>query len=125
MSDIIGGLVGAWPLEECPFARTGRVLLVTAHPDDETIFFSPTLNALQRAGTRVSILCLSTGNADGLGMMRRREIQAAGKALKVADVYVRDSPCLQDGKTNRWEPEVVSSFVRDHCRKFPVNAVSY
>ena len=40
-----------------------QVLILTAHPDDECMFFGPTITAL-RSGlskTRVHVLCLSTG----------------------------------------------------------------
>lgn len=36
-------------------------LLVIAHPDDESMFFAPTLLELLRAGEQVHVLCLSTG----------------------------------------------------------------
>jgi N-acetylglucosaminylphosphatidylinositol deacetylase len=40
-----------------------RILLLIAHPDDEAMFFSPTLLALTRPelGNHVKILCLSSG----------------------------------------------------------------
>lgn len=37
-----------------------RVLIVIAHPDDETMFFTPTILGLRKRNT-VKILCLSTG----------------------------------------------------------------
>lgn len=41
----------------------GPVLLITAHPDDECMFFSPVLLALTRtAPQNVYLLCLSEGN---------------------------------------------------------------
>lgn len=39
----------------------GRVLLVTAHPDDETVFFAPTVTALHSSGHEIYLLCLTTG----------------------------------------------------------------
>jgi hypothetical protein len=36
-------------------------LLLTAHPDDEVMFFSPTILGLQGLGWRVKGLCLSAG----------------------------------------------------------------
>ena len=36
------------------------VLVITAHPDDECMFFSPTILNLQQCST-VHLLCLSTG----------------------------------------------------------------
>ena len=43
--------------------HTGRVLFVTAHPDDECMFFAPTILSLTRSGQYdVFLLCLSSGN---------------------------------------------------------------
>lgn len=39
----------------------GRTLLVTAHPDDEAMFFAPTVLALGRLGHRLRLLCFSAG----------------------------------------------------------------
>lgn len=39
-----------------------RVLLVTAHPDDECMFFGPTLVNIIREGIDVYLLCLSNGS---------------------------------------------------------------
>jgi N-acetylglucosaminylphosphatidylinositol deacetylase len=43
--------------------KNKRVCLLIAHPDDEAMFFSPTVLALTRPenGNHVKILCLSTG----------------------------------------------------------------
>lgn len=44
--------------------HTGRVLFVTAHPDDECMFFAPTILTLTRCGLYdVFLLCLSSGNS--------------------------------------------------------------
>eukprot|EP01048_Picozoa_sp_COSAG05_P013051 COSAG05_NODE_1354_length_5108_cov_24.726692_2_plen_102_part_00 len=60
--------------------QTFRILLVTAHPDDETMFFGPMLLSRQ-PGQKIFIYCLSTGNADGLGETRKKELMAATAAL--------------------------------------------
>lgn len=46
-----------------PIFRNKRICLLIAHPDDEAMFFSPTLLALtdKNSGNHVKILCLSTG----------------------------------------------------------------
>jgi hypothetical protein len=41
-----------------------RVLVVTAHPDDECMFFGPTIVELLESGALVYILCFSTGLND-------------------------------------------------------------
>jgi N-acetylglucosaminylphosphatidylinositol deacetylase len=46
-----------------PVLKNKRICLLIAHPDDEAMFFSPTVLALTRPdmGNHVKILCLSTG----------------------------------------------------------------
>ena len=39
----------------------GRVLLITAHPDDECMFFAPIIITLTQANVEVVLLCLSEG----------------------------------------------------------------
>lgn len=43
------------------YAWRGPVGVVIAHPDDESMFFAPTLTALKRRGQRAAVLCLSSG----------------------------------------------------------------
>ncbi|KAH9941593.1 LmbE-like protein [Epithele typhae] len=64
-----------------------NVLLLTAHPDDECMFFAPTLLALLAAQPppQVFSLCLSVGNADGLGATRREELERSLDVLGIED----------------------------------------
>lgn len=41
--------------------QASQALLVIAHPDDETMFFTPTIHELGRQGGNVTVLCLSNG----------------------------------------------------------------
>ena len=43
--------------------KVSRALFVIAHPDDETMFFSPIILALLAESCRVFVLCLSTGGS--------------------------------------------------------------
>ena len=53
------------------------VLLVTAHPDDEAMFFAPTmLFYASHPNVRTHILCLSNGDADGKGQEREQELRS-------------------------------------------------
>ena len=72
--------------------KSTHILLLTAHPDDECMFFAPTVLGLATAvpGTSslesppdIFSLCLSVGNADGLGNIRRDEL---GRSLDVLGV---------------------------------------
>jgi N-acetylglucosaminylphosphatidylinositol deacetylase len=73
---------------------TSRVLLLTAHPDDECLFFAPTVSSLQALAPRDGLtaehlkvelysLCLSVGNADGLGETRREELSRSLDVLGI------------------------------------------
>jgi N-acetylglucosaminylphosphatidylinositol deacetylase len=67
-----------------PFSRQPRsVLIVTAHPDDEVMFFAPTILALVGLGVQVHALCLSIGDADNQGKIRRQELSDSYALLGV------------------------------------------
>lgn len=77
--------------------RGKRICLLIAHPDDEAMFFAPTVIALTRPELQnhVKILCLSSGDAAGLGETRKRELTKSGLVLglrKAEDVFVVDNP---------------------------------
>jgi N-acetylglucosaminylphosphatidylinositol deacetylase len=98
-----------------PKLRNKRICLLIAHPDDEAMFFAPTLLALTepKLGNHVKILCLSSGmltplcfrealrlrigqgNADGLGETRKKELVKSAMTLglrKEDDVFIIESP---------------------------------
>lgn len=53
------------------------VLFVVAHPDDESMFFTPMISQITKDPRySVFLLCLSTGNADGLGNRRLFEVHS-------------------------------------------------
>lgn len=65
-----------------------HILLLTAHPDDECMFFAPTLlalleNAAHGNEPKLYSLCLSVGDADGLGDVRRHELERSLDILGV------------------------------------------
>lgn len=95
----------------CPLGRS--VLVVVAHPDDESMFFSPSVLAFRKMGYTVRVLCLSTGNAYGLGRQRREELVAACKVLGVGagHVIIVDRPDLQDGCRESWREGHVADEV--------------
>ncbi|KIJ61589.1 hypothetical protein HYDPIDRAFT_137542 [Hydnomerulius pinastri MD-312] len=96
-------------------ANASRVLLLTAHPDDECFFFAPTILALQQHASQPDIysLCLSVGDADGLGQVRKEELS---RSLDVMGIehdkrWVVDHPLLQDNMTLRWDASVIADII--------------
>lgn len=60
-----------------------HVLFLTAHPDDECLFFAPTILGLNSSETSLYALSLSIGNADGLGAVRREEYHKSYDVLGI------------------------------------------
>lgn len=135
-----------------------RVLLVTAHPDDESLFFAPTVISLLShkqhisnlenvaQGAEVYFLCLSAGDADGLGQIRKQELVHSldvfgideDKRWIVDNPYVK-SPCnllntyinhifagrnLKDNITITWDPQVIADVVKPYIVSHEINVVS-
>ncbi|CAJ2506791.1 Uu.00g079770.m01.CDS01 [Anthostomella pinea] len=99
-----------------PTLRNKRICLLIAHPDDEAMFFAPTVLALTRpeTGNHVKILCLSIGDADGLGETRKRELVRSAMLLgcrQEDDVFVIDSPDFPDSITTEWDPTRISALL--------------
>ncbi|RCN26906.1 N-acetylglucosaminyl-phosphatidylinositol de-N-acetylase domain protein [Ancylostoma caninum] len=97
-----------------PLRPSSKVLLVIAHPDDETMFFTPALRALSVAGHRIFILCVSNGNYEGLGRIRTYELRDAVHHLGVSpsDVTVLDYDAFQDG--GQWDKQALSCVLLRH-----------
>jgi N-acetylglucosaminylphosphatidylinositol deacetylase len=100
-----------------------RVLLVISHPDDESMFFGPTIQALRRAGARTHILCLSNGDADGLGAVREKELESARKFLGVDSSEVVNDSKLKDGFKEVWPEGTVAAYVEASVRRLDANVV--
>uniref|UniRef100_A0A3Q4AMF7 N-acetylglucosaminylphosphatidylinositol deacetylase n=1 Tax=Mola mola TaxID=94237 RepID=A0A3Q4AMF7_MOLML len=62
-----------------------RVLIVTAHPDDECMFFAPTIIQLVELHASVHLLCLSQGNYYNKGAQRKQELLNSCAVLGIPD----------------------------------------
>jgi LmbE family N-acetylglucosaminyl deacetylase len=75
------------------------VLVVVAHPDDESFGLGGVLHAFAEGGSRLNVLCFTHGEAstlhgvDGdLAVIRAEELDAASRRLGVARVELLDYP---------------------------------
>jgi LmbE family N-acetylglucosaminyl deacetylase len=72
---------------------TGRSLLaVFAHPDDESLACGGLLAKCAELGARVSLLCVTRGEAGGPGNTRAEELQAAARVLGITSLVLLDHP---------------------------------
>ena len=81
------------------------ITLIIAHPDDECMFFYPTISRAKR----LHIICLSNGGYDGLGEEREEELQRAARRLGASATCINNA-ALQDGP-HAWDPSVVAANV--------------
>ena len=104
-----------------------ELLIVVAHPDDESLFFAPgALAAYSRSSAKLSILVLSAGNNDGMGVQRQKELLGACAALGVdrKDRCVSlDVKELQDSPTAWWPEEAVAKQVAKYVKSWKVDAI--
>lgn len=63
--------------------KDGQNLVVTAHPDDETLFMGGLIMSERKRPWKV--ICVTDGNADGQGAKRKAQFEAACRLLKVRD----------------------------------------
>ncbi|PLB52780.1 LmbE-like protein [Aspergillus steynii IBT 23096] len=108
------------------FRRATSILFVTAHPDDETLFFSPTL--LYREddpGVEKSLLVLSSGNYDGVGSTRQSELKAACAVagIKASRCVGLDHFELQDDPKKWWSEELIAEMVREYVTRWGVDLI--
>uniref|UniRef100_A0A1I8HSS1 N-acetylglucosaminylphosphatidylinositol deacetylase n=1 Tax=Macrostomum lignano TaxID=282301 RepID=A0A1I8HSS1_9PLAT len=98
-----------------------RLLLVTAHPDDECMFFAPLLLALSAQSESPSnhrwelyLACLSTGNYYGLGDIRVSELTLAwtkGFGQSVNRLRIVNDSRLPDSNSVDWQAAHIDDCV--------------
>ena len=94
-----------------------RVSLVTAHPDDECMFFGPVIgSALSLGDESLNLLCLSIGNFYGVGHLRKPELFEAAKMLGIRKELVTlvDDEELPDSMQTKWPKETIVKYVKEN-----------
>nr|XP_047131038.1 N-acetylglucosaminyl-phosphatidylinositol de-N-acetylase [Hydra vulgaris] len=87
------------------FPGNHSIALVIAHPDDEAIFFSPTLLYLSKIKHfQMHVLCVTNGNFYGLGEVRSKELfrSCYEYGLEKEQVYLLNDDMFYDHPSIRW-----------------------
>ncbi|CAI8036472.1 N-acetylglucosaminyl-phosphatidylinositol de-N-acetylase [Geodia barretti] len=93
---------------------TGRILLITAHPDDECMFFAPTVLSLgSSVRAELFLLCLSEGNYYGEGRVRKKELLHSSAILGISgtNVEIVNDEELADGPREEWSESVIENYI--------------
>ena len=106
-----------------------NILFVLAHPDDECMFFEPTIQGMQKQAN-IHILVLSNGGWDGLGKIREKEMERAGKYQGFKDVTVLNDKRTGDnpGKHGQspleiWDLDNITLLVSQHIESMKEKGV--
>lgn len=109
-------LFTVWLTQTFPTIRGKRIILLIAHPDDEAMFFAPTVQWLTRPElqNQLVILCLSSGDADGLGHIRKGELKKSALQLGVKSeehVVIVEDEKFPDSMTVTWDAKFIGSLL--------------
>ncbi|KAJ7997090.1 hypothetical protein DPEC_G00225310 [Dallia pectoralis] len=106
-------------------SRKVRALIITAHPDDECMFFAPAILRLVELNSSFHLLCLSQGNYYNQGVQRQQELLASCAVLGIPEsqVFIHNCKELPDDPNIEWSISVVSSVILKHIRVHSINLV--
>ncbi|KAG7314753.1 hypothetical protein KOW79_022056 [Hemibagrus wyckioides] len=102
-----------------------RVLLVTAHPDDECMFFAPAVLKLTESNAAVYLLCLSSGNYYNQGAQRKEELLGSCAVLGIPAhrVTIIDNKELPDDPKTEWSISLTAPLILKHITTYSINLV--
>ena len=96
-----------------------NILYVIAHPDDEAMFFVPSIKELRKEN-KLYMLCLSNGGYDGLGKIREKELVKSCKYLDFAEEPTQiDDPGLADGPKSDWPAALIADKIERFFASHP------
>lgn len=102
-------------LNNIPTSLTNKkIQVLIAHPDDEVMFFAPSIIELNKPKyqNQISLTCLSVGNDQGLGQIRHEELVASLRILGVSDYeIINDESKFKDSMEIEWDSATVAEYV--------------
>lgn len=107
--------------------KAKNLLVVTAHPDDECLFFSPSiLGVLDRnKNIKGGLVVMSTGNNYGLGELRKTELlgSCAALGMDTTRCVALDHPDLQDDPKVWWDENKIKPILKEYIEKWNIDAI--
>lgn len=101
-----------------------NLLLVVAHPDDECLFFSPTLRVLHtQYQFKLNLIVFSRGNHAGLGDRRARELHGSCRMLNIPQerCISLDLPQMQDNPQVWWSEQELMPIIDEYVKKWSID----
>ncbi|XP_075053036.1 N-acetylglucosaminyl-phosphatidylinositol de-N-acetylase isoform X2 [Mixophyes fleayi] len=100
-------------------------LLLIAHPDDECMFFAPSILGLLQEQRPLSVLCCTTGNYYNQGEIRKKELiqSCAVLGVPISNVTLIDHSDLPDHPSTPWDQVLLSSLIINHIQEKNIDLV--
>lgn len=93
-----------------------KLLVVTAHPDDECLFFGGLLLERARQGWETEVFCVTNTGKSRREQQRRRELKSAARALGVKKIYFGG---LVDEYRKRLDPKKIVAALAEQLASSP------
>ncbi|KAH9503909.1 hypothetical protein Btru_064129 [Bulinus truncatus] len=101
-----------------------KVVLITAHPDDECMFFSPTLlNLISHCN--VFIICVTTGDYYKKGAVRKREFFDSCRLLGISkdNIEILEDSSFPDDPKTPWDYEQLTRALQEILSRIQANYI--
>jgi len=108
------------------FPQHNRILLVISHPDDECMFFGPTILSLtSRENCELYILCLSKGNFEKQGKIRRNELWESCTSMGIpeSNIILINATLLPDDPNVEWKVEAVAKLILNTVESLDIDGI--
>ncbi|EDO50071.1 predicted protein [Nematostella vectensis] len=101
-----------------------KILFFTAHPDDECMFFAPSILNLSSV-SEVFLLCLTTGDYYGQGETRKKELLESCAVLGLSSDHVSivQDRRLPDDPEVEWDLRLVQNLLQKHISTYDIDTV--
>lgn len=97
--------------------RDANVYFIIGHPDDEVMFFSPTLIELNKKehNNRVKLICFSKGDAvhESMGKKRTEELYKSGSILDLKENDIKVLDKFKDGMDKKWDIDAIQKTLEE------------
>lgn len=104
-----------------------RILFITAHPDDECMFFAPTILSYTESNpTDVYLLCLTRGDYRNEGNVRTKELWKSCTRLGIPaqNVTMLDNSFFSDDPSMRWDTARLAHLIQTHIETLDIRVVA-
>lgn len=100
--------------------RDSDVYYIIGHPDDEVMFFAPSLLELlkKKHNNHVHLICFSKGDAvdASMGVIRSEELRNSARILGIRDADVTILDNYADGMNIHWEADDIGASLSKHIK---------